>query len=1060
MLFKKLLEKTMKSNVLVRGVLIVLASFFAITASADVVWEETYTNGVAGSGGQNASWAAFKNELVPGLGYQTMTISGTFDNPGLTCTDSVATAQFANLLNTTGTGSVNCDGHEWAICGRYNGEVWIDPPSICDGGNCPDPGRIIRPGLFNKNWGGMDTATCSGPTQTMRLEFDTTPSMTPSAPTINSIAPGNGQATVSFTPGEDNGSPITGYRYIKDDGTVTSTILGTTGSDPLGIAMDAAGNIYTANGDSDTVSKITPDGTSSILGTTGNRPKIIAIDAAGNIYTANRDSNTVSKITPDGTSSILGTTGSTPLGITIDGANNIYTANYNSDTVSKITPEGISTIFGTTGNNPKGIAIDAAGNIYTANSGSDTVSKITPEGISTILSATGSSPRAITVGAAGNIYTANSGSNTVSKITPDGIASILGTTGSSPRGIAMDAAGNIYTANESNNVSKITPYGISTIFGTTGSSPFGIAIDAAGNIYTANSGSDNVSKLIPASAVSYPAISDISPITITGLTNGTDYSISLIAVNDGGESVASSAITVTAGMPSAPTIDSIEPGNSQATVSFTPGEDNGSPITGYRYIKDNGFVSSPDFATTGSTAYGIAMDADGNVYTANSGSNNVSKVTPDGTTTTLGTTGAGPRGITVDADGNVYTSNLDDDTVSKIAPDGTSTIVGTTGLKPRAIAVDTAGNVYTANTDSDTVSKITPAGTSTIFGTTGNTPVAIAIDVNGNLYTANVDSDTVSKITAGGISTILGVTGSGPRDITVDADGNVYTANQDSDDVSKIAPDGTTITLATTGAGPRGIALDADGNIYTANRDADNVSKITPDGNSATLGATAFRPRGIAVDTDGNVYTSSTSSNTLSKITDTSTATFAATGDTSPITITGLTNDIEYLMSLIAVNDVGESAASNSVSVIPTPTAPDAPTIASVVAGDGEAIVTFTPGADNGSSITGYTALCGSGLSDFVTTNGPTSPITVSGLTNGVAAFCVVSATNDVGTGPASVLSAPFTPEVDTDGDGVNDLLDNCVSIANPDQTPSAINPNCGEACVTSGCAGTICENH
>jgi hypothetical protein len=41
----------------------------------------------------------------------------------------------------------------------------------------------------------------------------------------------------------------------------------------------------------------------------------------------------------------------------------------------------------------------------------------------------------------------------------------------------------------------------------------------------------------------------------------------------------------------------------------------------------------------------------------------------------------------------------------------------------------------------------------------------------------------------------------------------------------------------------------------------------------------------------------------------------------------------------------------------------------------------------------------------------------------------------------------------------VNDLLDNCVSIANPGQEPSAINPSCGEACVTSSCAGTFCEN-
>jgi hypothetical protein len=108
--------------------------------------------------------------------------------------------------------------------------------------------------------------------------------------------------------------------------------------------------------------------------------------------------------------------------------------------------------------------------------------------------------------------------------------------------------------------------------------------------------------------------------------------------------------------------------------------------------------------------------------------------------------------------------------------------------------------------------------------------------------------------------------------------------------------------------------------------------------------------------------------------------------------------------------------------------------------------------------------LCGSSAtataSDIFTTDSSTSPIILSGLTNGVTYLCLVSATNDAGTSTASALSAPFTPEVDTDGDGVNDLLDNCVSIANPDQEPSAINPNCGEACVTSGCAGPICENH
>ena len=66
-----------------------------------------------------------------------------------------------------------------------------------------------------------------------------------------------------------------------------STILGTTGSKPEGIAIDAAGNIYTANTGSNNVSKITPAGVSTVLGTTGEFPNAIAVDAAGNIYTAN-----------------------------------------------------------------------------------------------------------------------------------------------------------------------------------------------------------------------------------------------------------------------------------------------------------------------------------------------------------------------------------------------------------------------------------------------------------------------------------------------------------------------------------------------------------------------------------------------------------------------------------------------------------------------------------------------------------------------------------------------------------------------------------------------------
>ena len=103
--------------------------------------------------------------------------------------------------------------------------------------------------------------------------------------------------------------------------------------------------------------------------------------------------------------------------------------------------------------------------------------------------------------------------------------------------------------------------------------------------------------------------------------------------------------------------------------------------------------------------------------------------------------------------------------------------------------------------------------------------------------------------------------------------------------------------------------------------------------------------------------------------------------------------------------------------------------------------------------------MCFNTVSDSSIVSSPASPITVSGLTNGLSYVCVVSATNDAGTSQGSEASTVI-PAGDVDGDGVNDLLDNCVSIANPGQEHSAINPDCGEACVTSSCAGTFCENH
>ena len=76
---------------------------------------------------------------------------------------------------------------------------------------------------------------------------------------------------------------------------VSTTNWAATGSNPVAIAVDSAGNIYTANLGADNVSKITPDGVSTTnWAATGSSPAAIAVDSAGNIYTANSGSDNVS----------------------------------------------------------------------------------------------------------------------------------------------------------------------------------------------------------------------------------------------------------------------------------------------------------------------------------------------------------------------------------------------------------------------------------------------------------------------------------------------------------------------------------------------------------------------------------------------------------------------------------------------------------------------------------------------------------------------------------------------------------------------------------------------
>ena len=196
---------------------------------------------------------------------------------------------------------------------------------------------------------------------------------------------------------------------------------------------------------------------------------------------------------------------------------------------------------------------------------------------------------------------------------------------------------------------------------------------------------------------------------------------------------------------------------------------------------ENGYADGTGDAARFSTPSGLALDASGTLYVADTGNNVIRRITLDGHVSTLagdGVAGAsdgpaqvarfnGPIGVAVEPGGRVLVADTYNDRIRTIDPDGTvSTLAPDARFHtPTGVAVDSAGNIYVADTGNGLIRVIDRSG----FVTNAPSPfdglfhpIGIAAGSAGEIY-ATDERGRIVEITADG-SRIVAGSGPGFRD--------------------------------------------------------------------------------------------------------------------------------------------------------------------------------------------------------------------------------------------------------------------------------------------------------
>ncbi len=835
-----------------------------------------------------------------------------------------------------------------------------------------------------------------------------TPSTTPSAPTIVSATPGNGQIVVAWTaPGLSNGATITGYIATAYDqsqnpiatcttsGALNCTINGLTNGLTYTVTVVAT-NVNgsgTASGQLTATPSTKPSAPVNVSGVAGNA----SVQVSWTVPATSGGSTILSYTVTAYVNSTPVTTCTTPDGSTltcnVTGLTNgtAYTFKVTATNANGQSPASLASSPSTT---PTGNPGAPTGVQATAGNGQLTATWTAP------VSTGGSSITQFTA-------TAYSGLTAIESCqTPDGVTTTCVITGLT-NGTAYTVK---VTATNVNGTGVASLASASATPSTKPNAPTNVSAVAGSGQATVSwsapgfNGGSAITGYTVTSAPDFRTCTTqgATSCTVTGLTNGTSYTFTVIATNANGDSVASQASqqpATPAAASTAPQNVSASAGNGNALVSWRiPASNGGSRILSYTATSLPGsktctvqvqtLDSSTEFSCTvpgltNGTAYTFTVKATNSTgqSAASSASNSV----------TPSTTPNPPLSVSAFAANNSAT-------VSWLAPstNGGSAILGYT------VTANPGGARCTTN----------GALTCTVTGLTNGTSYTfsvIATNANGDSILSNPTSPIVPSSLPGPPVSPSAVSGKNEATVSWSAPfsngGSAitsYTVTSTPDGRTCTTTDGTTLSCVVTGL--------SEGVSYTFTVSATNTEGAGPDSSSSsavTIPTLPSAPRtvtGVSADKSVKVSWTAPVSNgytpiTLYTVTSTPGDFTCTTTGSLTCTVTGLTNGTSYTFVVVATNVLGDGAASVPSAAVKAGIAPpSAPQNILVFPGNRSVIVHWNPPASNGGSpITGYTVVVTNAAGKVVGTC--TAPATatacvVPGLQNSTEYKVAVSASN------------------------------------------------------------------